>query len=332
MAASAIKHTIAERRSSLASMSENELTLFVQSTDELSKLDFSGCDLSGMNLSGKDLRGAMFFRACLNEAHLAGADMEAAEMTGASLKEANLTGANLRFASLGHANLSGAILFNACLDDALLSGANFHHADLRCASMRNARVQEADLREADLTQSTLCEANLEFADVKDAIFRAADLRGGYLNHVQHYGSADWVGVDLRNINFTGAYQLQRFIADQNYLNEFRSSGRLNQVLYWLWWATSDCGRSMLRWCIWILVVILGFAALYTVVSVDYGSHSSWMTPIYYSVVTLTSLGYGDVIPLSATAQLIAMMEVITGYIMLGGLLSILSNKFARRAA
>jgi voltage-gated potassium channel Kch len=48
------------------------------------------------------------------------------------------------------------------------------------------------------------------------------------------------------------------------------------------------------------------------------------------VVTLTTLGYGDVIPASAGGQVIAMVEVVTGYVMLGGLLSILSNKMARR--
>jgi hypothetical protein len=46
---------------------------------------------------------------------------------------------------------------------------------------------------------------------------------------------------------------------------------------------------------------------------------------------MTTLGYGDVIPVSTGAQMIAMLQVLLGYIMLGGLLSIFSNKLARRA-
>jgi voltage-gated potassium channel Kch len=53
--------------------------------------------------------------------------------------------------------------------------------------------------------------------------------------------------------------------------------------------------------------------------------------VYYSIVTLTTLGYGDVVPASPAAQVLAMIEVILGYVMLGGLLSIFASKMARRA-
>jgi voltage-gated potassium channel Kch len=70
--------------------------------------------------------------------------------------------------------------------------------------------------------------------------------------------------------------------------------------------------------------------LFKIVGLDYGDHPTRLSPLYYSVVTLTTLGYGDIVPSSLTGQLIAMIEVITGYVMLGGLLSIFSNKMARR--
>ena len=48
-------------------------------------------------------------------------------------------------------------------------------------------------------------------------------------------------------------------------------------------------------------------------------------------MTLTSLGYGDIVPTSSLGQLLVMLEVCVGYMMLGGLISILANKMARRA-
>ena len=56
------------------------------------------------------------------------------------------------------------------------------------------------------------------------------------------------------------------------------------------------------------------------------------TAMYYSIITFTTLGFGDIIPLKSSfwAQLFVVIEVIIGYLMLGGLLSILGNKFARR--
>ena len=74
-----------------------------------------------------------------------------------------------------------------------------------------------------------------------------------------------------------------------------------------------------------------YALLYTFVDIDYGERKTWLSPFYYSIVTLTTLGYGDVKPASTWGQVVAMIEVVSGYMMLGGLLSIFNNKIARRA-
>ena len=103
------------------------------------------------------------------------------------------------------------------------------------------------------------------------------------------------------------------------------------MIYYLWWITSDCGRSITRWCALVMILALGFAWLYTLVGVDFGDYQTSLSPLYYSIVTLTSLGYGDVVPTSIAGQLLAMLEVILGYVMLGGLLALFTNKIARRA-
>ena len=55
------------------------------------------------------------------------------------------------------------------------------------------------------------------------------------------------------------------------------------------------------------------------------------TTVYYSVVTFTTLGFGDVVPKTNEAAWWVMAEVIVGYIMLGGLISIFATKIARRS-
>ena len=52
---------------------------------------------------------------------------------------------------------------------------------------------------------------------------------------------------------------------------------------------------------------------------------------YYSVVTFTTLGFGDVKPQTEVATIVVLIEVILGYVMLGGLVSIFANKVARRS-
>jgi hypothetical protein len=119
--------------------------------------------------------------------------------------------------------------------------------------------------------------------------------------------------------------------DENYLHEFRSRSRYHLFLYRIWWLTSDCGRSLVRWALFTMFLAVVFAGLYCLVDVDVGSRGTLVWPLYYSVVTLTTLGYGDIVPASGPAQALAVTEAVLGYVVLGGLLSILANKMARRA-
>ncbi len=297
----------------------------------LEGLDFSGKDLSGEDLSGANLRGAKFFRAKLRGTILAGADLTGADFTGADLEGANLEGAKAKTAGFGMANLKGARLFHTDLRYATLTKANLEGANLGCANLSHARLREANLRKADFTAANLQDAHLNLSDVSQAIFKDADLRRAHLRMLKGYKSANWIGADIRDINFAGAYLVRRHILDENYLEEFRKQGRWAQFLYYLWWLTSDCGRSLKRWCLLIAIQAFIFACIYHLIGVDYGKYPTPLSPLYYSVVTLTTLGYGDVIPNSLAGQIVAICEVITGYVMLGGLLAIFTNRIARRA-
>jgi hypothetical protein len=79
-----------------------------------------------------------------------------------------------------------------------------------------------------------------------------------------------------------------------------------------------------------VLLILLFAWIYSKVGMQFESGAGWIPHLYFSVVTLTTLGYGDIVPVSSTARVVAMIEVTMGYLLLGGLLSIFANKMARR--
>ncbi len=294
-------------------------------------LDFSHQDLSGHDFTGAKLSKARFFKAKLKGAVFNRADLSGADFTGADLEGALLEGIKAEGAGFGMANLRHARFFHADLKNCTFTKADLEHADCRCVDMTLARLQEANLRGADFTSAQLREADLSLAQVERASFHNADLRGAKLRLLKGYKKANWIGTDIRDINFSGAYLLRRHIMDENYLEEFKHQGPLAKIIYYLWGITSDYGRSMSRWCFLILVQALFFAFLYHLVGVDYGRYPTPLSPLYYSIVTLTTLGYGDVIPNSLVGQIIAICEVITGYIMLGGLLAIFTNRIARRA-
>ena len=65
---------------------------------------------------------------------------------------------------------------------------------------------------------------------------------------------------------------------------------------------------------------------------DYSrSADTALTPFYYSIVTYTTLGYGDITPQNWVGEVLVVAEVIMGYTTLGLLLSILANRIARQS-
>lgn len=292
----------------------------------LARVDVSGADLSEADLTdammlGARCRGTTFFRARLDGAEFAGAD----------LSHANLTSASCSRTGFGSATFEAANLSEIRAENASFTQAGMRGAVLRAGVFRDARIREADLTGADVVRADLRGADLERVNVDRASFDEADLRETRLIGLHGFESATWLGADLRDVNFVGAYLFRRFAMDQNYLAEFRGRGRWQSFVYQVWWLTSDCGRSVTRWAACTIALAVAFAGLYACVDVGYGDHETALSPFYFSVVTLTTLGYGDVLPRSVAAQITCIVEVICGYVMLGGMLAIFSNKIARRA-
>ncbi|MCP3940902.1 MAG: hypothetical protein GY710_05395 [Desulfobacteraceae bacterium] len=302
----------------------------------LNNEDLSGLDLSGYDLSFANMNRVNFTKANLSYASLQGASLEKAildecEFIGADLSHASLNESSAKMSGFGGANLSHASMINADLSDSVLSRSTLVAADLRVSNLSRARLSEADLSGAVFTRANLEKSDLKHSNVANTNFELANMQGSRLLGIRNFKKADWVGADIRGLDLRGAYMVRRYIADENYLFEFQTQSQWNKIIYWIWWFTSDCGRSIFRWFVWLLGATLIFASIYTMLEIDYGVHETWFSPIYFSFVTLTTLGYGDAVPESLAAQIFVSLQAITGYMGLGGLLSILGNKMARRA-
>lgn len=240
---------------------------------------------------------------------------------GVNLENANLWNTNLTGAGLIFANLKNAILIQSNLEKACLIGANFENANLSNANLRGAKLKNASLENANVS------------GVKYSRF--AKYRG------------------IRTATCYGSPRFRRFSQDQDFLEELREESTLGRILYWLWLIFADCGRSFWPILSWLLLISFMFGAIYAgyeipvwlsflpdslqnfLISIhpqlDFKHLQTWFSPYYFSLVTLTTLGFGDITPLNAAGEVFVSVEVLIGYMMLGLLISILSNKIARRS-
>ena len=134
--------------------------------------------------------------------------------------------------------------------------------------------------------------------------------------------------------------LKRYIDDEQWIESWRQSIWWREAVFILWEITSHCGRSIGLWAFWSAVIALVFGIIYSRLLSDSiafsverlrGEKPGFWGCLYYSVVTLTTLGFGDIVPLTNRARLAVGIEVGLGYIMLGGLVSIFANKMASRS-
>ena len=303
-----------------------------------------GVDLSDADLSDADLGGVD-----LSEAELCGAQMERTNLKMACLRRADLSGARLVGAELYKADLEGAFLMGADLGQAYLAQANLTHADLRGADLNGARLNEATLREALVGEAVLRGATLTNAEVTGADLRKVDLADADLRGLSYGSPAQRRGLFLGIRGLDSCHGNALFVRDakdQDYLDALElaidatreSWRRTCKRLLFRAWGLIDYGRSLGRPLLYAALLCSLFGVIYLFDMhlgwglIDYSESSqSPLTPFYFSIVTYTTLGYGDVLPLNWQGELLVMLEVVLGYATLGLLLSILANRVARRA-
>ena len=224
----------------------------------------------------------------------------------------DLTDADLRKRKIIGFDLSETDLNGAHLDETDLSGSNLYRANLTgCWFIKT-----------DLTGTDLREALFSGSQIFSVVYKRALMRGKCL------------GIQDIPTSYCDAI-FRRDVTDQDYLDalEARWRGTWRMALFWLW-GRIDYGRCL--HCVggWALLIAILFGSIYAkfpqLLNYDDSAHTL-ITPFYYSFVTYTTLGFGDVTPKSWIGELLVTIEVILGYLTLGLLVAVLSQKIARRS-
>ena len=252
----------------------------------------------------------------------------------ANLRKANLEGAELEYADLSNAELGGVNLSNVKLSEVDLSNASLNHADLSNAKLRLADLSGADLWRADITGADLSFVNLTNANVAGIRYDRKRMQNCFL------------GIRGLDSCYSNALFV-RDARDQDYIDSLYSKwedkraqhkwkiGPMLMLFGLRLWGWIDYGRAMLRTAGFavLFAIAFGFAYLLWPGMLHHEAHTpeNWFRPFYYSIVTYTTLGFGDVTPQTLAGQIVVTIEVILGYVTLGLLISILGNKVARRA-
>lgn len=300
---------------------------------DFSGLDLSGCDFTGAELSRCNLQNTICGQANFDNAILFQAKLDGADFLCSTFRNANLSECSAKNTGFGRCDVSHAKFVMADLTGATFVNATAKHADFRTSKLGRSRFLEADLTHAEFSQADLQDADLQETNLDHATFSKTNLRAARLRAARNYTTAHWLGADIRDIDWSGAYLVRRHIVDENFLDEFQKQSRVHRWIYLAWWASSDCGRSMLRWGLLCGAIVIGYGFIFKALgaAIAYPSDLAMpYAPWCFSIVNVCTLGFGDVLPKSTLAQVIVNSETILGYLGLGGLLTIMGNQMGRR--
>jgi len=286
--------------------------------------------------------------------HLKGLDAPSINLLHANLKNANISNAFLRGASLSGANLSGVYAIGSNLSEVDFIGcdcigANFMMADLSKARFWHANMKGVDLSEsklngADFLNAGLYNCNLHHANLRDARFLTKDnfkgegskegvnesgsksARESYANIKQHfvtnarYNDVSWASYNENRM------ELRRLWEEK----------RPGYIPFLIMGLLCGWGERPLRATVSAVSIILLYASAYFMLqsiesarSVDYSI--SFLDYIYYSVITFTTVGYGDFLPKAgALYKLLAGSEAFIGIFMMGLFVFSLGRRYASR--
>jgi len=283
--------------------------------------------LERAHLEHADLSCASLDFACLLEAHLEHASLENSSMANAVLDRAHLEYADLRYARLQHAYLS-----DACLDFARLTDSRMEHAQLHRARLHCADLEGAHLEHAELTGASVQASNLSYVYLGDTVFRDVKWRDERRRDPE---ARLFRGFDVRGICYSDPL-FDRWVRQSNFIMRVKE----NWPKVWWWWnLTCKCGRSIGRWALACGLLVLAFGLVFCLAAEVFGfplvrlskdagfaREPNPFTYFYFSVVTFTTLGFGDVRPTGLIGEILVTFEVIFGYVGLGGLISIFTTK------
>ena len=231
-------------------------------------------------------------------------------------------------------DFSNCSLHYANFSNSHFSSSNFSNSDLLYCDFSCSKLDGCNFSRSNLTLSDFSDCFLESSNFKNSWITDVNFENSNLGFVKFNRNTDFHNFDASSLKGSSNPLFISFIRRKHFLKHFKEQSHLNKIIYYVWLIISDCGQSFFRWLLISLLISISFGYIYSWI------HDSFIVPnareltgfsfYYYSIVTFTTLGFGDIVPRNLLGEILVTLEVVLGYIMLGGLLSIFATKFIPR--
>jgi len=231
-------------------------------------------------------------------------------------------------------DFSNCLLYYSNFSDTIFSSSNFANSDILYSDFSNSTLDDCDFSNSNLTLSNFDDTYLEHSNFSSTWMSSVSFENADLGYIQYNRKTDFHNIDIGSVKGSSNPMLISDIRKKQYLKHFKAKNTWNNIVYYIWLVISDCGQSFSRWFVSSIVICLLFGFIYSSYPESFFLANdripTGFTFYYFSVINFTTLGFGDIVPKDLWGEIVVTIEVIVGYMMLGGLISIISTKFIPR--
>ncbi|AZA91772.1 voltage-gated potassium channel [Chryseobacterium nakagawai] len=256
-------------------------------------------------------------------------------------------------------NLENIQIYNACIINCMFYSANFNNSDFQDVTLVETSFLNSSFKKARLVMikayngSTLSGINVSGSYVHAIVLDEAVLgiNGMEFTEISYFKLLWWSCFNIfSRLEFNSKGEQTTFYA--NSISQGSSTELIKFIEYVKWFQyvykmlhkserlplssrigfffevlTTKYWRSFSVLGCFSLILNLIFATIYLIIADDFnnGTHT-FLGSFYYSIVTFTTLGYGDIFPKTDIARMIVTVEVLMGYVILGLFVFLLSKK------
>lgn len=288
--------------------------------------------LDGVVLDRVSLNGVDWFEGCV---------LIGAKLTAVDLHDASLSGADLREASLEHVAARRADFSTVNLEDASLDVCDFRGGDLT-----NARFDQAVFSNVRISRATAFGETTVYEDELDGLEDAAYRRAAQ--------AAIWSYREIRNIHQNNALPIEarnyyleekdmrRRLAwhEGDYSTALKAEGSRWVTGYGMsHWRVLGASAALILLCAAIYPLTAGIQEATGSETITWSLESPEDAPpfyiafifvksLYFSMITFSTLGYGDIRPVGGAARALAGVESLLGSILMALLVFVLTRRIS----
>lgn len=144
------------------------------------------------------------------------------------------------------------------------------------------------------------------------------------NHTVFLGLNTKNNTEKENIEFISYVDWFQYVT--NKIENIRDENIVNKIQFFLALATTKYWSSYVVLGFFSIMINFVYAFIYYALRNSFLNIKDFGDCLYFSIVTFTTLGFGDITPVKHIAQFVVISEVIIGYMVLGVFVFLLSKK------